>query len=423
MNRLSLFLNNLGDYLSLTSHKTSLNAILRYTPLEWREIYQLLESTKINNSIIEQDIENILTLLEINAKQKSRFKGSITVFQLLKELQILRNENAKLQQVLDQLKIYEVTLEYVLKSAVVGFAIILFLLPVIVINLLNPIILILSLPLTLPLLGCVVAAALFIYSISELYENKQNLNFETVVNLILSFVSNLFLFASYLCVLASFVFPVLAFLAPLLYVGSSAIDALRDSLLIAQLNFNMKEVSITIEDKLRTAQNKLREQSAIQKTKNDFMINFSTSIVLLALALIISFMPGGAFLTIGTLVAMGTTYAVRVCAKLYNKSFHEKRLQKEFENIEKELSTEESSSASNISDVSNASNFSSASASTRGQGHPINSPFSVASQEGSVGRVSEMGIFGGNPPVVAMEYHERFAEIKTDAESIPLLKS
>lgn len=185
----------------------------------------------------------------------------------------------------------------------------------------------------LPILSVIYTGAFAIYSVSQnQLDNRKPLfnrfrdGFFLLANSILNLVAyGLLIGAS----------AVMAPVAGVLFVAASAVDVVKEIFTLIQGYIQYKnEMSLPEGNPLVIEQSRARREFGYAKHRNALLINMVTSMFLAGIIAVSCFIPGGVFVSIACVAAMGLVYTAKTIANSQNEEIMRVGLQKELKNLE-----------------------------------------------------------------------------------------
>lgn len=121
-----------------------------------------------------------------------------------------------------------------------------------------------------------------------------------------------------------------------LFLCASLVNVVKEVFSMAQNFFEYKKHAPFLGQNLHDQKEYTRHQLGYRQHRNAAMINIATAVVVLALMAVCLFVPGGIFVTIAALLAMGVAYKLNEMALKKNHSIIREQLQEELSRLGQE---------------------------------------------------------------------------------------
>ena len=301
---------------------------------------QDFENITIDNEDVSPLIDQIFQTLEVRAVIRERYEhANITVLQFFLELREAGYQQNKLTNAFVQMIESRINNKnYLIGYIGAGLVILLSYLPPFFsaggMSLLQGI---LAATAFIPIVGMVYTAGVAIYSFYQSINDKKKSWFGF-------FHDNFFLLAATaLNVIAYSILIDAAVsmtpLAGLLFVIATAVYVVKEAISLVKISIQKKQLGpVSEDDSLEVKQHKTRALNDYTKVGNALAIELSSAAVMVGIIAFWSFVPGGIFVSIAAVAAIGLVYLGKSLALAYNERTMRTRLQLEFERIEAESS-------------------------------------------------------------------------------------
>lgn len=328
MERINKTLRFFNDYLK-GNNKVTLATYLKHVyGRQFADIYNDFHTININdNDEIYDQIQEILKNSNIEEKKQQRFqRANITLYEFLIELQQISYErNGQVNEFVRLIKESDTTKETIASLASVGAIVTLSLSPIAILNL-NVVQSLVNATLFFPVVGLVYTIGVGLYSIYQGLRDKKT-------QVMQRFTDNFFLFASAALNVAAYSVLIAAAvsvnpIAAILFVAASAVNVVKESFNLIKLTFFDKKKEINADDSLASKVQHARLECESQKTKNNLLIELGAATAMLGVIAAWSFIPGGIFLSIASVAAIGLVFL----GKKLLSSYNEKRSTTQLEN-------------------------------------------------------------------------------------------
>ncbi|KTC64953.1 Uncharacterised protein (plasmid) [Legionella adelaidensis] len=300
------------------------------------EIYSDFHTKKINEDAeIAAAVQEVLKLINIDQIKKERFQNAnITLYEFLSELQqITKRQNAQVNEFIRIINSKDKRLENIAAVTSIGAIGILTLSPVLLNN--------------LPMIEALLGSAIFfpvvglVYTIATgLYTLYQSVfDFKTPV--MQRFTDNFFLSASTALNVAAYSVLISAAVsvnpvAAILFVAASSVDVLKESFNLIKLKLTSPERKINPDDSLADKQEKARADFEYKKARNNLFIALGGAGAMVGIIAVWSFIPGGIFLSVAAVAAIGAVYLAKTLLNKYSENRLKEELEQTFEKYEQE---------------------------------------------------------------------------------------
>lgn len=286
---------------------------------------------------INELVQAILINLHVHPHQWGRYLGArLTVYDFLVELRESNSENnKKLKEFIELIddKTQMKWLKFIM-AGMLALTVIEITLPAIAMSVgLTTVQALLTTALFAPVVGTIYTAAIAIYSLYTSLSDRK-------ISFFQRFQDNFFLlahlalkFAAYGLLLAAVT--TAAPIPAILFVVSAVVSVLKEVVSLVQMMIqDMKKPAIPDHADLGTLQEQARHEFDYKKKRNSVLINMAVAAVYVGLVAAMCFVPGGPFVAIGVLAAMGVVHLAKMWAHKLNETAMRSRMRSEFEEIE-----------------------------------------------------------------------------------------
>lgn len=292
---------------------------------------------------IQSVVSDILEHLGIHKRQRGRFlNAGMTAYDFLIELQEVTNkENNKLNEFI---RLIDEKNKWMRKLLLIGGIVVgsvFSMLPAFFIGGgLSLVQTVLTASVTIPVAGLLYTAGVAAYTFYQSITNKRHGMMER-------FRDNFFLLANTALNVAAYsmVIATATSLNPvtaILFVVASCVLVLKEMTTLIQLGIqNRKSGLIAQDDDLKTRQEKTRSAYDVVKTRNALLIEFSGAILGVGIMAAWCFIPGGIFLTVAAVAAIGIVAIVKKLFSMLNEKVVTGRMKAEFDRLEQDDAVKE----------------------------------------------------------------------------------
>ena len=186
-----------------------------------------------------------------------------------------------------------------------------------------------------PVVGTIYTLAVAGYSIYKNFQNTKASFLQRMQNSFFLLAHAALKFAGYgiLIAAATTSSPVVA----ILFTAAATIAVLREvASLVRMVIQDKRKEPIHANASLSVRQHHARHDLEYIKRRNELLINIATAVISVGIVALWSFVPGGIFVVVGAIAAIGVLFIAEQLAHKYNKRVMKKRLQAEFEALELE---------------------------------------------------------------------------------------
>ncbi len=326
-------------------HKHALRNRMSYYDDKMLELKHDFYTTTINaNDQIKELVQRILVNLKIPKHQWGRYLDvPLTVYDFLMEL---REHNRKEHESINEfIELIDKQIRLRWKKIIYGGLITLaaaegslpFLAPIGGLTALQGL---LATALFVPFVGTVYTAALALYSLYQNIYDKKIPFLQRMQNNFFLLARTALKFAGYgiLIAAATTATPVVAFL----FVFAEVATVLKEVASLVRMAIQDRDnVALTDNTVLSARQHQARHHIDYVTRRNTALINLAAAVISVAIVAVWCFVPGGIFITVALIAAIGFVYLAEQWAHKHNKTTMNTRLQNKFEALELEYQTEQ----------------------------------------------------------------------------------
>jgi len=127
-----------------------------------------------------------------------------------------------------------------------------------------------------------------------------------------------------------------------LFVVASAVYVVKEAISLGKIVIeNRNNGPIVAEDSLEERQHKTRMDNSYSKVRNSLMIELASAVAMAGIIAFWCFVPGGIFVTIAAIAAIGIVLLGKKIASSYNESNMQAQLQNDFTRVEHDFEVEQ----------------------------------------------------------------------------------